>query len=608
MLDNVAKPTEEQMILSMIMTRHPSYNGAELERYRLTYERTDAFITKYLQKHYEEDPAAWSDRQAITYNPSFAAEAVDEYVRALVQRSSDIHRVGGLLEYIKVCEGEQGGVDRQGSTMTAFMSKYVIPELLAMGRVGVYVDNDILQGKSLADVAGKHPYIYVYRAENILNWRFSPTNPNEITAVLLRDFTEDLSGFGLPWGYKTRYRIVSREKDRVVVRFYDEAGKQTAITSQNTEFPFVMLQLAHSLLKVTSRIQIALLNLCSSDMYNAWAGNFPLYTEQFDAMGWDRLKETRTKTEDLQAPSPIGPLGSGVEFGELPPGPATEEANKIRLGVMHGRRYPMGAERPGFIHPSSEPLKVSMQKEQQLKMEIRQLTALAITQLEPSRQASAEAKAFDNLGLEAGMALIAQELELGENKISGIYHSYDRTKPKATRAKYPQKYNLKSDEDRREEAKQLKELHQSVPSRLFQDYISEQIASTLLRDAIPSEDLDKIYKQIKDSPVPTADPDILKQDHEAGLVGDKTASMGRGYGPTEYLAAQADHAKRTAVIAAAQASARPDSNDSGDPGSRGTKDMSNDPNAAVKEKAESQNGNMDKHGRGPEGASPKEKK
>lgn len=582
-------------IVELIASRHPNYESDVMRRHRLTYERRDEFVTTYLRRHFEEDPAAWRDRKAITYNPSFAAEAVDEYVRAIVQRSPDIHRVGGQPLYREICEGQHRGIDRQGKTMNAFMAKYVVPELLAMGRIGIYVDNDAELGTTLADQGERHPYAYVYTAENILNWRYDPDNPNQLSAVLLRDQIEDLSNFGLARGFKSRYRLVMRTEEGVKITIFDEKGTVLKAISQRTEFPFVLASLQHSLLKVTSLIQITLLNLCSSDTYYAWASNFPIYTEQFDPIAWDRLKETRTGEEDVEPPAPIAPadiegsLESQEVLSALPPGPATGEQTKIKVGTMHGRMYPLNAERPGFVHPSPEPLEASMKKEEQLKREIRQLTALAITQLEPQRQASAESRAFDNLGLEAGMAFIAQELETIENRLSRVFHSYNKTKPKATTVKYPQKFSLKSDKDRRDEATQLKELHQAVPSSQYTTMVSKAIATTLFKDKISPEDLAKMHKEIEDSKVPTADPDILRTDHEAGLVSDETASVGRGYDPKEYKQAQKDHANRLERIAEAQ----------GDPANRGLGDLSANPAAPGREKEGSQDGNQDKGGRGP---------
>ncbi len=572
-------------------TNHPAYDLEELTRYRLTYDRGKEFMAAYLYKHYEEDNSAWADRKKLSYNPAFAAEAVDEYVRAIVQRSSDIHRVGGHQDYRAVMRGEFGGIDRQGSSMNAFMSKNVTPELLSMGTCGIYVDNDRIKGATVAQTKGKYPFAYGYRAENILNWRYDPNNPNELMAVLLREYIEDIdSELQLCKGIKTRHRHIMRKGNKIIVTVYDENNKQIDQSTQETAFPFVLARLPHSLLKVTSFIQIALLNLSSSDLYYAWGSNFPLYTEQYDPLAMDRLKETRDEDQDKLpiAPDPDDPnngagqanwsdcdpnladaLKSAAVMRALPPGPATGEQKKIKHGNAHGRLYPQGTERPGYVHPSSEPLRASMEKENQLKMEIRQLTALAVTRLEPKHQASAESKQLDNLGLEAGMAYIAQELEGIENKISAIWHSYYTTRPKCTRIKYPEKYNLKTDEERREEAKQMKELQIVIPSPTYQREISKTIASTLYRDRIDQDILDKIFKEIDDAPGVTSDPDILKIDHEGGAVSDKTYSILRGFDEEEYIQARTDHSDRLARIAKAQAESNPAARgvpDAGEPG------------------------------------------
>lgn len=514
-----------------------------------------------------------------------------------MQRSPDIHRNGGNPNYQAVVAGREGGVDRQGSTMNAFMAKHVIPELLAMGRVGVYVDNDQYIGQTLADRKGKHPYFVKYCAENILNWRYNPANPHELIAVLLQEHYEEVNAYKLSMGVKTRYRYIVRDDNGdVVVQVFDDTGITISYSRQQTAFPFILSQLSQSLLRVTSHYQIALLNLCSSDMYYAWAMNFPIYTEMIDPLGFARLRETRTPEEDRAAKEALYPGGVQNEYKNATPTTPTPNELKIKVGTATGRLYAQGTERPAFIHPSTEPLKVSMEKEEQLKREIRQLTALAITQLEPMRQASAESRAFDNLGLEAGMSFIAQELEHIETQFANAFMSYFTDKKQAT-IKYPEKYNLRSDEDRREEAKQLKELHQAVPSRTFFKEISKEIVNAMFKDKRSDDTLKAIYKEIDDSKVPTADPDILRSDHEAGLVSDRTASIGRGYDEDEYEQAAQDHAKRLARINAAQMD---------DAAARGIKDQSGNPDAPKDEKRLSQDGNKDRSGRGPENIKPKD--
>ena len=82
--------------------------------------------------------------------------------------------------------------------------------------------------------------------------------------------------------------------------------------------------------------------------------------------------------------------------------------------------------------------------------EIRQLINLADTKIDPTR-ASAESKKMDMGGLEAGLSYIGLELEYGERQIQEIWSMYENSKNIAT-INYPERYDLRSDADRREEA------------------------------------------------------------------------------------------------------------------------------------------------------------
>src|SRR5690606_13463244 len=106
---------------------------------------------------------------------------------------------------------------------------------------------------------------------------------------------------------------------------------------------------------------------------------------------------------------------------------------------------------PEFIHPSPEPLKATIQKEEQLKDEIRLLINLSATNNKP-KMASAESKEMDNKGLEAGLSAIALELARGEREIGFHLGAYESPKsPQQPQIKYPQRWDLQSDEDKLKE-------------------------------------------------------------------------------------------------------------------------------------------------------------
>ena len=525
------------------MITHPSYDGLLLRKYRLVYTESDAFIDRYLVKRYNEVYDAWKDRRGLSYNPAFAREAVDEFARAMVQRSSEIKRIGGHPLYLQQVRGLKGGMDRQHSTMDAFNATHVIGELMAMASVGIYVDNDPFQPKTLAEET--RPYLYTYKAEDILNWRYVN---GELVTVVLRDWYEELDDSGLPSSKLYRYRRLDLVPEGVKVSFINTDGDiERTLTLDLPMIPFVHLKLSQSLLKDTARYQIALLNVASAGTYQVWAANFPLYTQQYNPFT-DLMK----KDEEIEP----------------------EKARKLEMGTMTGIEYPQNTERPAWIHPSSEPLRATQAYMDQMKEEIRQLTALAITNLSP-KMASAESKAQDRMGLESGLSVIGMTLQTGENKISEIWHQYKGGKP--AEIHYPEKYELLGESERRETSKELKELQHAVPSRTFQKETAKTIAETLHGHRVPHEILQKIQKEIEESPVPTADPDVLRSDHESGFVSDATASIGRGYEDDEAEKAREDHALRIARIQAAQTSAVISDMDPNPDSGKDQKELSQDP-------------------------------
>jgi hypothetical protein len=273
----------------------------------------------------------------------------------------DVLRKDGTTTYQKAVEGLFGGVDLRGSNMTAFMGYQVLTELLTMGRVGVYVDMPVVDSPTKAGSRGARPYLYMYPVEDILSWTASrPDQPSEFQAILLRDRCVDygdLSTFSgqlpveLPQGSYERYRFVFKcpIDGRVKVQFFNASGRP--ITPENIELPtvdpiileldkipFSVLDIGDSVLKDVCKHQVALLNLGSSDVAYALKANVPIYTEQTDLRaGGDHLKHA------------MNPDGTATAGGQ--PGAAIER----QIGQTQGIRYDLRADRPDFIHPSSEP-------------------------------------------------------------------------------------------------------------------------------------------------------------------------------------------------------------------------------------------------------------
>ena len=482
--------------------------------------------------------------------------------------------------------------------MDAFLGFEVLTELLIMGRVGVYVDSPVITGTTLAETGAIQPYLYMYPIENILSWSVAkPHQPSEFQSILLKDtFVEynspiapTLHGVDLPCGELSRYRLVWINEDTgfVNVQFYDDNG---AVIDPETNkpstmgpielnlrhIPFIMFDIGDSLLKDVCKHQIALLNLGSSDVSYALKSNFPFYTEQSD------LRE----------------IGSHLKTGQSGDNTASEGGQgglgtEISVGATQGRAYDMGAERPKFINPSPEPLLASLKLQEKLENDIRKLVNLAVSNV-ANKPISAQSKDLDNQGLEAGLSFIGLILETGERKITSYWSAYEQSqvdKQEIALIKYPARYSLKRDVDRIEEAERLSKLMTSVPGKKVKRELAKVIVDTLLSGKVTVDELEAINKEISVAPYTTSDPEIIVKAVEAGLVGEKTASIALGFEDNEYLVARKDHMARVRRIAISQAQGEGvgSESDGGTPGARGVDDLEADNAAAKGEKEVSQN-------------------
>src|SRR5690606_18340332 len=295
----------------------------------------------YLYRHSnDEDRLDFNERKKISYVPAFATAGILEVKNSIYQRLCDITRNGGTLSYQNATKGLINGVDLLGASMDTFIGLEVLPELLFMQRVGIYVDMQPRQGPTVADNLAIRPYLYTYKIEDILSWSFDDRpNTDRFRALLLRDHTFDYeSDTFLPKSESSRYRYYYKNDNNTIgVKFYNDKGAEIdSVILEIPEIPFVMPDLGLSLLKDIDNYQIALTNLASTDMQYCRDANFPFYTEQFDG---------RLEAMHLQK--------HGQEEGK---------PNEVKVGSKTGRMYPKDLDRPGFVHPSAEPLEASMKK------------------------------------------------------------------------------------------------------------------------------------------------------------------------------------------------------------------------------------------------------
>jgi len=577
----------------VIDIRHPSisYDGAFWADWRECYEGGYYYVEQNLKKFSErESDEDYFSRMDITPTPTYAKAAVNDIRNSIFQRMRDIIRKSGSPTYKKAVAGEVGGVDMKGTSMNAFIGIDILTELLVMGKVGVFIDAPKAKGQTLADVGGARPYLYRYKVEDILSWACTkPEEPMEFQALLLRDkgldySSHDIEAIELPSGEYERYRLlwIDKEDGFVHVQFYDKEGNpvdpegneqltEEPIILALRRIPFVLLDIEDSLLKDVCKHQSALLNLTSSDVAYALKANFPFYTEQ----------------ADMRA------VGDHLKHGANPDGTATAGGQRamgreMNVGPTHGRIYDIRAERPGFIHPSPEPLEASLKLQEKLEDDIRKLVNLAVQNKVGRRATSAEALKMSDQGLEAGLSFIGLVLESAERKIADHWAAYEERQEKKQQIatiKYPDRYSLKTDGDRIKEAGELAELMFTVPGTTVKKELAKDIVTSLLSGKIDVETMESIFKEIDKADYTTSSPDVIISAKEAGLVGEKTASMALGFKEDEYLQARKDHADRAARILLAQTSAREQG--SGDeaesPGARGVEDISDAPEREGKE-------------------------
>jgi hypothetical protein len=551
---------------------HPEYDLRynDWVKYRYVMEGGDAFVEHYTKSFSAlEDSTDFEKRKEITPLPAFASAAVTDVKNAIYQRMVDVTRSAGPESYQDAITGKNGGINRQGANITYFIGNEVLPELLNMGKVGIYVDMPELdETATMSDTEDAHPYFYVYKAEQIRNWRLSRQGDfMEYDMLLLQErvLTYD-DMYNLPDKDVMRYRLFTKEDGQIFVRFFDEAGEQIDINGDPTDeptvlnisrIPFVILELTHSLLHNVANHQIALVNLESSDVIYSLKSNIPIYVEPQSAANSGHLKSDASEGGDK---------------------------NAIEMGNTVGRTYPAGSPAPEFIHPSPEPLTASMKKQGQLKEDIRTLINLALSAIQP-KYASAQAKEFDEHGLESGLSFIGLVLEHAERQLSGIYSEYEGSEEVAT-VNYPDRYSLKSDAERFEEAEKLYEVMLKLPSKTAQKTMMKLIVTKLLEAKIPADQLAGILEEIDAAEYITGDPETILGDLEKGLVSTVTASKARGYkAESEVPLAKKEHAERLSRIRAAQ------TNDDG--GARGVADVDGDPSVSAKvEKEESQNADL----------------
>jgi len=580
--------TKPNLILSL---RHPNYlsDSMDWETWRDTFTGGEYYRDHYLVKFGErETQEEFLLRRDLTPIPTFAKAALLDVRNNIYQRLVGVTRVGGSANYQDAVAGRGGGVDGEGSTMDTFIGRKVLTDLLVMGKVGVYVDAAAPTGPTLADQSFP-PYITPYAIEDILSYSLAPRGRGgEFQCVLLRDHNVTVQtslgpGISLPSGTEQQFRLVWKDEQGLVwfklydaegnVKTRDDSMEDGAVLTNLRRVPFVLFDIGESLMKDVASYQKSLLNLSSSDVFYAIKSNAPFLTIQRDAFAaGDHLK------------GPESASGS--------------QKKSENVGAGKGRFYGVNEKPPAFIAPPTEPLLASIKLQERLEDNIRALINLAVQSKAGSRTESAESKKVGQGGLEAGLSFIGLELARGEKAITDVWAEYENVRnPKPATVSYPDRYVLKSDEDRLDEADKTLKLVERLPTKELKRVASKMIVDTLLNGKLPQSELDAIYRKIDSNAYIMSDPDITLRAHQSGLVDDKTASEALGYDSEKVIEqAKTDRADRIAQTLAAQTpkDEQPGAQVPGakNPASRGAPELDSDPNSGSTEKKEKpDNGN-----------------
>lgn len=537
--------------------KHPLFQEEEddWEKFRDTYEGGRCFVNKYLKTFStREDKEDFKTRKDLTYCPNFAGAAITEVKNVIFNRLRDVVRRNKSVSYTDAIQGKRNGVDNAGSSMDYFIGQYITPELLTMRRVGVYVDmvGDVPKFVT-PGMENIHPYLYMYQTEEILSWSYADiASPKEFKSILLReDATKYDSATNFPVDKYTRYRWVELNPDgqSISVRLFDDNDKQINLkgdledityTVNIPEIPFVMFEISKSLMKDIADYQIALLNMESADVAYAVQANFPIYVEE-KGDGITDFRDIPALTEEQ--------LEQGLDDVDKAILEAKNTTEKV--GPTYGKRYPKGGSAPSYIHPSPEPLAAAMEKEKQIKKDIKLLINLAITDLSDKME-SEDSKRVDESGKQTGLACVAYVLEKGERQIAKYWNYYDGTKDSDIIVTYPKDYDLKSDDDRRKDAGELFEMLERVPSLTYKKQILKQIVHLLLAHKIPDSILDTINTEIDNAKSMLSSVELLVQCIDKGLITVETASLVTGMHKDEVKKAKKELADRQAAIMEAQ--------------------------------------------------------
>ena len=268
--------------ISTITSPQYQTESSNMKKFRLTLDGGQKYIDTYLYLFSNYETAeTFAFRKKFAAIPQQAVTAVNRVVDSITARMSDVVRSSPSQAYNSVTSGAGRGVDRRGSSMSTFIVRYVLKELLALKRVAIHVDREQLTSGSTSKAVTDEltPYCNIYKCEEIRSWAYG--EDGKLSTILLQATKTKLDpDTNLPTGTEKVYRLFARKDQTVTFTEYDSTDKQiSSVTLDLPEIPIVLFELNTSLLENIADMQIVLMN------YDNWDAvlmrlNFPMLTKQ----------------------------------------------------------------------------------------------------------------------------------------------------------------------------------------------------------------------------------------------------------------------------------------------------------------------------------------
>jgi len=401
--------------------------------------------------------------------------------------------------------------------MNSYLSKYLLPEILVMRRVGVLVDAPRVIGETAADVPENfRPYLNYYPVEYIERAIPAPLDsPSDWAAVRVKDIKRDYdveAGEVTETNSWRHYYLDPNRGNKVTIRYFNENDEESEapVLTNLESIPFVVFDILESLIKDVCSYQIAHLNLISADTSYAIDANYPFMVRQ---------------------------------RGNTIPAHLLGEDDSADIGTQKGLWYDRGLNAPAFISPPVEPMRTSLELRKGFREEVHEIVTGALMAL------------GEDGTMESGLAFIGQCLEDGEARLWDHWTAYEQSNParrEVPQIIYPEDWSLKTEEQRILETKEYIDLMNKLPGQTGKKTAAKIAYDRWLRGRVPQSDLDKIKAEIDAAPYSISDPNIVIQAKKEGIFSTETSALALGANEDEAEKAKKDKEDTQKAIAAAQ--------------------------------------------------------